>query len=175
MESLLNLSRGDLIPGIGRRLSVARELQKEIEQLRSKLALEPGAVTEEKSLQVEGHKIVARRADGLSGPEMRLLADSIKKRIGTGVVILGKAEEGKATLLVAVTPDLAGKLRAGELAKALGPLVGGRGGGKAELAEAGGKDPSGVEAALEAGLDRVSSLLQSMRGGSTPAAGGNPV
>ena len=175
MESLLNLSRGDLIPGIGRRLSVARELQKEIEQLRSKLALEPGAVTEEKSLQVEGHKIVARRADGLSGPEMRLLADSIKKRIGTGVVILGKAEEGKATLLVAVTPDLAGKLRAGELAKALGPLVGGRGGGKAELAEAGGKDPSGVEAALEAGLDRVSSLLQSMRGGSTPAAGENPV
>src|SRR6185436_15451743 len=89
-----------------------------------------GGGAAEQTLSVGPHRVVARRADGLNGPEMRALADSIKQRIGSGVVILARAEEGKAALLVAVTPDLAGRVHAGHLIRDLAPVVGGKGGGR---------------------------------------------
>jgi alanyl-tRNA synthetase len=159
VESMLNVARPGLVDGLGRRLSAVRGLQKEIEQLRVKIA-GGGAGGDEKTVEVGPHRVVARRVDGLSGPERRNLADTIKQRIGSGVVILGGADKGKAALLVAVTPDASDRVHAGHLVRELAGLVGGRGGGKPELAEAGGKDPARLDMALSAGVEHAKALLE---------------
>ncbi|PYT08916.1 MAG: alanine--tRNA ligase [Acidobacteria bacterium] len=160
VESVLSVPRPELVEGLTRRLSATREMQKEIERLRRRIADGEEAEVQEKVVEVGGHRVVARRADGLSGPEMRELADTIRQRIGSGVVILARAEDGKASLLVAVTPDLTGRVPAGALVRQLAPLVGGRGGGRPELAEAGGKDPAKLDGALAAGIESAKALLE---------------
>ena len=161
VESTLKVARPNLVEGLNRRLEAIRDLQKEIEQLRARIARgEGGAGAKETILTVNGHTVVARRADGMSGAEMRNLADAIRQKIGSGVVLLARADEGKALLLVAVTPDLTGRVKAGDLVRQIAPLVGGQGGGRPELAEAGGKDPSALDGALEAGVASAKALLE---------------
>jgi alanyl-tRNA synthetase len=80
------------------------------------------------------------------------VADNLRQSLGSGVVILGRAEGDKASILVAVTDDLKGRIGAGELVKELAKIIGGGGGGRSDLAEAGGKDPSRLDEALKAGL-----------------------
>jgi alanyl-tRNA synthetase len=92
--------------------------------------------------------------------ELRNLADTFRGKLKSGVVLLGTETDGKATLLAAVTPDLAARVTAHELAQLMAPIVGGKGGGKPDLAQAGGKDPSQIEAALAAGVSRVRERLE---------------
>ena len=93
-------------------------------------------------------KVLAERADGLAPQELRELADSLRGNLGSGVVVLGRAEEGKASLLVAVTHDLIQRLPAGDLVRSLGKLIGGGGGGRPDMAEAGGKKSDMLDEAL---------------------------
>jgi alanyl-tRNA synthetase len=102
-----------------------------------------------------GIKVLAQRADGLGSAETRTLADNLRQKLGSGIVILGRAEGEKATLLVAVTDDLKGRLPAGDLVRELAKIIGGGGGGRPDLAEAGGKDPSRLDEALRAGVAAV--------------------
>jgi len=108
---------------------------------------------------VNGVKVLARRVPSLPMNELRNLADTFRGKLKSGVVLLGTEMEGKATLLAAVTPDVQGRVTAHELAQAMAPIVGGKGGGKPDLAQAGGKDPSQIEAALAAGVTRVKERL----------------
>ena len=83
------------------------------------------------------------------------VADNLRQALGSGIVILGRADGDKASILVAVTDDLKAKIGAGDLVKDLAPIIGGGGGGRSDLAEAGGKDPSRLDEALRAGRDAV--------------------
>ncbi len=108
---------------------------------------------------IGGVKILARRVPSLPTNELRNLADSFRGKLKSGVVLLGTEFEGKVTLLAAVTPDVVGRVSAHELAQAMAPLVGGKGGGKPDLAQAGGKDAAAIEPALAAGVARVRERL----------------
>jgi len=98
---------------------------------------------------VGGAKAVVARVDGIDGKQMRSLSDRVRDRIGSGVVLLVAATDGGASLTVGVTPDMTGRFHAGEIVKSLAPLIDGRGGGKPDFAQAGGKNADGIPALLE--------------------------
>jgi len=96
----------------------------------------------------------------MSPSELRNLADTLRQKLGSGVIVLGMESGGKATLLAAVTDDLVNRVHAGKLIKELAGIVGGRGGGRPNLAQAGGPDPSKIDAALEAASGFVEAMLE---------------
>ena len=100
----------------------------------------------------------------MSPGELRNLADTLRQKLGSGIVVLGMESGGKATLLVAVTDDLTDRIRAGDLVRDLASVIGGRGGGKANLAQAGGPDVSKLDDALEAAPKTVESVLAASQG-----------
>ena len=108
----------------------------------------------------EGVKVVAARADGIKPNETREVADNLRRKLGSGVVVLGRAQDDKASLLVAVTEDLTDRLSAGDLVRELARMIGGGGGGRKDLAEAGGRDPARLDEALAAAPGLVRSRLE---------------
>jgi alanyl-tRNA synthetase len=97
---------------------------------------------------VEGVKVLATVVPADNPKALRELSDTLRDKVGSGVVVLGAAAEGKALLLALVTKDLVGRFHAGEIIKALAPLVGGGGGGRPDLAQAGGQNPAGLPEAM---------------------------
>ena len=136
-----------------------KQLEREIKQLKMKLASGGGAQASETPVDVDGVKLIARRADDISGGDLRNLADELRSRIKSGVIVLGSAAEGKVTLLTAVTRDLMDRVPANTLIQKLAPIVGGKGGGKADLAQAGGKDPDKLDDALDSAPAALHALL----------------
>jgi alanyl-tRNA synthetase len=155
MEELLSVPRHDVLSEFGRRMESVRVAQREVEQQRARVVRDELARKAADPESVAGVKLLAARVDGLASQEARVLADDMRRRLGSGVVILGRAEGDKASILVAVTDDLKAKIGAGELVKELAGIIGGGGGGRSDLAEAGGKDPSRLDEALRAGRDAV--------------------
>ncbi|HTN53697.1 MAG TPA: DHHA1 domain-containing protein, partial [Anaeromyxobacter sp.] len=125
-----------------------KELEKALEEAGSKLAAAQSGDLAAQARVVGDAKVLAVRVQG-DGKSLRELADKLRDRLGRGVVALGAEQDGKAILLVAVTRDLTGKVKAGDLVKEAAKLVSGSGGGKPDLAQAGGADPAGLEKALE--------------------------
>ena len=101
-----------------------------------------------KVCEIEGAKVLAVEVEGQDAPGLRSVMDTLRDRLPSGVVILGSASEGKASLCVAVSNDLTGRIKAGDIVKQLAPIVGGGGGGKSTLAQAGGKLPEKVPEAI---------------------------
>ncbi len=137
----------------------AKRLAREVEQLKMKAALGGGrsataggtAPGDDGDVQqVAGVKLVARRVDGLEKGALRGLSDSLRDRLGSGVVVLASDVEGKVALVVSVSKDLTPRVQAGRLVKELAPIVGGGGGGRPDFAEAGGKDATKIDALLAA-------------------------
>jgi alanyl-tRNA synthetase len=126
-----------------------RELERALEEAGAKIAAAQSGDLAAKARDVNGAKVLAVRVQG-DGKSLRELADKLRDKLGKGVVALGAEQDGKAILLVAVTKDLTGKVKAGELVKEGARLVGGSGGGKPELAQAGGPNAGGLEQALAA-------------------------
>jgi alanyl-tRNA synthetase len=108
---------------------------------------------------VNGVKLIARRVTGLDKAALRGLSDSLRDRLGSGVVVIASEHEGKVSLVVSVTKDLTERIQAGRLVKELAPIVGGGGGGRPDFAEAGGKDPSRIDDLIQKAPDVVGSLL----------------
>jgi len=142
------------LEGQDRRL---RELDQDVKGL--KLRLASGAGNELDVQEVAGVKLVVREAPAMSPGELRMLADTLRDKLRSGVVVLGMASGDTATLLAAVTDDLAGRVSAGEVVRRLAPIVDGRGGGKATLAQAGGKAPAKLGEALAAAPGVIGELL----------------
>ena len=133
-----------------------RRLARENEQLRMKVALGGGPKAGgDDAIDAGGTKLIARRVEGLDKSGLRAMADQLRDRLQSGVVVLAAEQDAKVLFVVAVTKDLAGRLHAGNLAKELAPLVGGKGGGRPDFAEAGGKDPSALDALLARARDLV--------------------
>ena len=103
--------------------------------------------------------MVAARLDGMDRQQMRTLADTLRNRMKSAVIVLASAEEGAISIVSAVTKDLTAKVHAGKLVGAVAQAVGGKGGGRPDMAEAGGKDPSALDAALAAVYTEVESKL----------------
>jgi alanyl-tRNA synthetase len=137
-----------------------KRLRRELEEARMKSAT--GALDEAlaRAVEVKGVKVLTHRADDLERGQLRTLVDNLKQKVGEGVVVLASAQpEGKVAIIAGVTPGLVKRIQAGKLAGAVAKLVGGSGGGKAEIAEAGGKDPSQIGAALKAAPEIVGEIL----------------
>jgi len=124
-----------------------RELERELEEARAKLSTARSGDLAGQARDVNGVKVLAARVEG-DGNALRELADKLRDKLGHGVVALGSEQGGKAVLLVAVTKDLVGRVKAGDLVREAAKLVGGKGGGKPELAQAGGPDAAGLDKAL---------------------------
>jgi alanyl-tRNA synthetase len=137
-----------------------KKLRREIEEMRMKSAA--GGLDEAvaRAVDVKGVKVLTHRADGLERGQLRTLVDNLKGKLGEGVVVLGSAQpEGKVAIIAGVTPGLTKRIQAGKLVGAVAKLVGGSGGGKPEIAEAGGKDQAQIDAALKAAAGIVGELL----------------
>ena len=104
--------------------------------------------------------MVAARLDGMDRPQMRALADALRNKWKSAVVVLAGAEDGNVSIISAVTKDLTAKVHAGKLASAVASAVGGKGGGRPDMAEAGGKNAAALDAALEAVYQDVEGKLQ---------------
>jgi alanyl-tRNA synthetase len=138
-----------------------KQLRRELEEVRMKSAA--GALDEalSRAVEVNGVRLVTLRADSLERGQLRTLVDNLKQKLGEGVVVLASAQpEGKVALIAGVTPGLTKRIQAGKLVGAIAKLVGGSGGGKPEIAEAGGKDQAQIDAALQAAPGIVGELLQ---------------
>jgi alanyl-tRNA synthetase len=137
-----------------------KKLRRELEEMRMKSAA--GGLDEaiSSAQEVSGVKVATLRADNLDRGQLRTLVDNLKQRLGEGVVVLGSAQpEGKVAIIAGVTPGLTKRIQAGKLVGAVAKLVGGSGGGKPEIAEAGGKDQAQLGTALAAVPEIVKELL----------------
>jgi len=140
--------------------SEIKKLQKEVEQLRMKSAASNVAATDDKVREINGVKVWVHRADNLERGQLRTLVDNMRNKLGSGVVVLGSAQDGKVSLIVGVTADLTEKIPAGKIIKPVAEKVGGSGGGRPDMAEAGGKEPAQLDAALDEAYATVESLLK---------------
>src|SRR4051812_26424262 len=140
-----------------------KALEKELKQLKLKAA--GGGATSssssDDSQDIEGVRLIARRVDDISGGDLRNLADTFRSKLKSGVVVLGSVTDSKVTLLTAVTKDLLDRVNANTLINKLAPIVGGKGGGKPDLAQAGGKDPGKLNEAI----DHAPQALREVLGG----------
>jgi alanyl-tRNA synthetase len=139
--------------------SEIKRLQRELDQARMKSASSTVASVTDKIKQVHGVKVLAHRVDNLERAQMRTLVDQLRDKLGSGVVVLGSATDGNVSLIVGVTKDLTQRIQAGKVIGPVAQRVGGKGGGRPDLAEAGGKDPQALDAALSESYKVVESLL----------------
>jgi alanyl-tRNA synthetase len=136
-----------------------KRLARELDQARMKSASSSTANIGEKVKEVRGVKVLAHRVDNLERAQMRTLVDQLRDKLGSAVVVLGSASNGNVSLIVGVTKDLTSRIQAGKVIGPLAQKVGGKGGGRPDLAEAGGKDTEALDSALSEAYSVVESLL----------------
>ena len=164
VTSELRTSRNDLPATVERLQEELKKARREADELRLKIAT--GAVGSSSSNGDEarevaaGVKVLAREASGLDAAAMRQLSDTLLARIKSGVVVLGRSGDGKVSLIVRTSPDLAKRVPAGQVIKELAPIVGGRGGGKPDMAEGGGSQPEKLAEALQASYTVIERLAE---------------
>jgi alanyl-tRNA synthetase len=149
----------DIPAQVDRLQNQLRRYEREIEQLKLKMARAESESAAETAREVAGIRVLARRVDNLDANGMRQLADSLSHKLKSGVVVLGQAADGKASLVARVTDDLTGRLNAGQIVREVAALVGGKGGGRADLATGGGNQPENLDQALEASYGTVERML----------------
>jgi alanyl-tRNA synthetase len=136
-----------------------KKLRRELDAARMKSASASLSNAGASAVEVKGVKVLAQRVDGLEKAQMRELVDSLRGKLGSGVVVLGAAAEGRVSLIVGVTKDLTTRVQAGKIVGLLATKVGGKGGGRPDLAEAGGSDVGSLDAALQGSPEVVAGLL----------------
>ncbi len=147
LSEILKAAPSELVVKTKRLLAQLKDKERELEQLKLKMA--SGARDDASVRTVRGIHVHAQRVDGMETGEMRALADQLRDKLTSGVIALGGVKDGKVALLVVVTKDLTARVKAGELIKDMAVAVGGTGGGRPEMAQAGGKNPEGLASALE--------------------------
>ncbi len=159
IQAEYKVSRQDIPALLDKFNSQLRDLSRQITDLRAQNArLTLGEILQ-RTREVRGVKVLAYRLPEMDRASMRSLADELRQKLGSGIVVLGTPQDRKAALVVMVTEDLCRKVPAGRIIKELAPIVGGAGGGKAELAEAGGKDSSRLADAIDRSYGIVESML----------------
>lgn len=157
LAELLKTSPAELVPKTRKLLSLLKEKERELEQLKLKAVDRDSEEGQTQIRVINEIQVHAQRVEGFTMQELRLLSDKVRPKIPQGVIALGSAKDGKVSILVIVTKDLTQRIKAGDLAKEMALEVGGSGGGRADMAQAGGKFPERLESALE----KVFSLVES--------------
>jgi alanyl-tRNA synthetase len=142
-----------------KRDSEIKRLTRELDQARMKSASSAVASVGDKVKEVRGVKVLAHRVDNLERAQLRTLVDQLREKLGSGVVVVGSAANGNVSLIAGVTKDLTSRIQAGKVVGAVAAKVGGKGGGRPDLAEAGGKDAAALDSALDSVYNIVKSLL----------------
>ena len=142
-----------------KRDSEIKRLTRELDQARMKSASSAVASISDKVKEVRGVKVLAHRVDNLERAQLRTLVDQLRDKLGSGVVVVGSATDGNVSLIAGVTKDLTSRIQAGKVVGAVAEKVGGKGGGRPDLAEAGGKDAAALDSALDSVYNVVELLL----------------
>ncbi|MFY9962872.1 alanine--tRNA ligase [Pseudomonas sp.] len=145
---LVKGSRDNLIDKLSAVLERNRQLEKQLEQLQAKAASAAGDDLSNSAVEVKGVKVLAARLDGQDGKALLALVDQLKNKLGRAVILLGSVHEEKVVLVAGVTKDLTGQLKAGDLMKQVAAAVGGKGGGRPDMAQGGGVDTAALDNAL---------------------------
>ncbi|HVT94133.1 MAG TPA: alanine--tRNA ligase [Bryobacteraceae bacterium] len=159
ISETVRAGEADVIPQVEKLLEENRALEKHLEQLKTKLAQSRAGSIEESARTLKGVKVLAAEAPGLDRSQLRTLADSLRNKWKTAVVVLASSEDSSVSIVTAVTKDLTGKVHAGKLAGAVAQAVGGKGGGRPDMAEAGGKEPAKLGKALSDVYASVEGML----------------
>ncbi|HWP49289.1 MAG TPA: alanine--tRNA ligase [Candidatus Limnocylindrales bacterium] len=149
ISMLLKTGSADLINRLEKLLATAREQEREIEQLKARLASSRVDELLNTSREIKGIRVISAQVDNLDMKGLRTLVDNLKERIKSGIILLGTVEDGKVSLVAAVTKDLINRYHAGTLVKEVAQIVDGSGGGRPDMAQAGGKNPERLKEALE--------------------------
>ena len=156
-------SPDELVARVSQLSKANRALEKQIEQLKARLATGAGGDLADQAREVAGARVLAVRVDGLDPKAMREAVDKLKNRLGSCIVVLASGEDGKVSLVAGVSKDLTGSVKAGELANMVASQVGGKGGGRADMAMAGGRDADALPGALESVTPWVEAKLADAR------------
>ncbi|HIE28027.1 TPA: alanine--tRNA ligase, partial [Candidatus Poribacteria bacterium] len=164
LVSLLKVSGADkrlLIDRVQKLLQDNRDLERQIEQLKREFARSQVGDLVEKALVVDGVKVIAAVLDNADRRELRSIIDNLKNKLGSGVVVLGSVTDSKPTLIAGVTPDLIESkgLKAGDIIKDVAKIIGGSGGGRPDLAQAGGRDSTKLREAIDAAAEIVGKYI----------------
>ena len=157
IAALLRGSREDVDEKVRELVDRWRRLEKEVQQLKSKLASGQGGDLTSQAKDVDGIKVLAARIDDADAKSLRDAVDQLKSKLGTSVIVLATVQEGKVVLVAGVSADLLTRMKAGDIAGAVAAQVGGKGGGRADFAQAGGTQPENLAKALAG----VESLIRS--------------
>jgi alanyl-tRNA synthetase len=161
LAALVKASREDVEDKVRQLVDRGRKLEKEIGALKSKLASGQGSDLSDQAVDVEGVKVVAARLDGADAATLRAAVDQLKDKLHSAVIVLASIQSGdKVVMIAGVTSDQVAKLKAGELVNSVALQVGGKGGGRADLAQAGGTNPAALDAALASVVPWVSAALR---------------
>jgi alanyl-tRNA synthetase len=136
-----------------------RALERQIEQMKEKLARSEVATIESGVREIKGAKVLSAQVAGMDREQLRTMVDSLRVKWKTAVVILGSSQDSNVAIVVGVTKDLTSKVHAGKLAGSVAQAVGGKGGGRPDMAEAGGKDPAALAGALDSAYKTVEGML----------------
>jgi alanyl-tRNA synthetase len=159
LAARLGVSEDQLGGVIERMEQTERQLEKQLEAMKRKGALSKLDDLAAQARTIKGVKVISAELEGVDRDAMRQLMDGLRQKLGSGVVVLGTADDGKVALLAGVTKDLTSKLHAGKIIQATAKEVGGSGGGRPDLAEAGGKDTAGLKSALDHVYPLIEQLL----------------
>jgi alanyl-tRNA synthetase len=159
IASLMRTGENEVLDHIEKLLAQQKQLERQIELLKEKAAHALLAELEGQAREVKGVKVLSAIAQGADRAQMRNMADALRNKWKTAVVVLASAADGNVSIVSAVTKDLTSKVHAGKLAGAVAQAVGGKGGGRPDLAEAGGKDPAALPAALNGVYAAVEGML----------------
>ncbi|HWC96172.1 MAG TPA: DHHA1 domain-containing protein, partial [Candidatus Sulfopaludibacter sp.] len=159
VASLVRASDGDLLEQLDKLVAKEKSLEHEVQQLKTKMAQAQAGDLESQARDIKGVKVLAARVDGFDRPQLRTLVDSLRNKWKTAVVVLGAAEDSNVSIVSGVTKDLTAKVHAGKLVGAVAQAVGGKGGGRPDMAEAGGKDAAALDGALADVYKSVEGML----------------
>jgi len=153
-------SPADVEDKVRQLLERQKKLERDLSAMKSRLASGQGVDLAAGAVDVAGARVVAARVDGADARSLREAVDALKGKLKSGVIVLGApTEDGKVVLVAGVTSDLVGRVKAGDIVGKVAAEVGGRGGGRADFAQAGGTDPARLDAALASVPDLVAAKL----------------
>ena len=154
IAAMLRGSREDVDEKVRELVERSRKLEKEVQQLKSRLASGQGGDLASQAKDVDGIKVLAAQIDGADAKSLRDAVDRLKSKLGSSVIVLAAVQDGKVVLVAGVSPDLLARMKAGEIVGAVAAQVGGKGGGRADFAQAGGTQPENLGKAL-AGVESL--------------------
>lgn len=160
IANLVKASKSEAKDKVVQLLERNRALEKELNQLKAKLASQAGSDLIENAIEIDGLKVLAHKIDGADPKSLRDTLDQLKNKLGSAAIVLGTSSGSKVNLIAGVTKDQTNRIKAGDLVNAVAVQVGGKGGGRPDMAQAGGNNPAALDAALQSVPDWVRANLQ---------------